>query len=245
MRVRYPTLRRSDTVSLALLLVEGRSITIENKVEWQGSGTDVDLRPLDLALQGIKEAFEQAEKEPDHEAFEGRLSAVVHAELADFAPQVLDDDGFWRYLALSRFWWFVEWREAGPIERGNVATYIDGHIAVESIPSRLFIRGQAVCDNGDYSRAWALERAADFWRSHVLRVRSGSAPQLTRALVDLQLRHQMSTDQMRRFARLINRTWSNVVLHLYDDAACAELVEELYSTMNADETQALTTKVAQ
>jgi hypothetical protein len=231
MRSRYPTIRRSVAIEIAMRLVDGTGITIDDKVEWQGSGLDVDLRPLDRAVKELRDDLERATQMPDHEVFEGRLAAEVHAKLTDFNPEVLDDEGFWRYLAVSRFWWFIAWREAGPIRRGNLATYVDGHLPAESIPLRLFIRGQSVYDDGDYSRAWALERSADFWRSHVLRVRAGSTPHLTRALVDLQLRHRMTTDEMRRFARLVNRTWTNVVLYLYDDASSVELVEELYARL--------------
>ena len=235
---RYPTLRRSVAVDIAKLLVKEAKLlvkepklSIDDKVEWQGSGADVDLRPLVREVGALKDKFELATPRPDHEVFEGQLAEVVHSQLVGFPPEVLEDEGFWRYLALKEFWWFIEWREAGPIERGNIATYVDGHLSAESIPVRLFLRGQSVCLDGDYHWASELKQSADFWRSHVLRVRVGSAPHLVRALVELRLRHPMTAHQMRELARLVNRTWSNVALNLYDDESSADLVEGLYQQL--------------
>jgi hypothetical protein len=227
MMTRYPTLDRTVAVDLAEQMVRQISVSVDDKAIWRGSGKDIDLRGLDSALARSREELINATEPWDEESFEGRLSAVVHAELLHADPEVLDDPGFWRYLAVSRFWWFISWRESGPISRGNLATYIDGRHSAESIPVRLFVRGQATLHDGSYSRASALERSADFWRSHVLRVRVGSSPQLTQALVDLQLQHRMNTDELRALARLLNRSWSNIVLHLYDHESCRSFLEEL------------------
>jgi hypothetical protein len=200
-----------------------------------GSGDDIDLRTLDAALEPFRAELEQIASgaiKQDKEVFEGRLSAAVHPLLAGFPAEVLDDRGFWRYLALSRFWWYITWREAGPLASGNGHTYTDATQAVMAIPTRLFLRGQAVVKGDDYTPAYALERSADFWRSHVLRVRVGTSPSLTRAFVKLQRERQMKTDpQLRPYARQLNRTWTNVVLHLYDEDEAYELLDDLYQGM--------------
>ena len=36
MRSRYPTIRRSVAIDIAMRLVDGTGITIDDKVEWQG-----------------------------------------------------------------------------------------------------------------------------------------------------------------------------------------------------------------
>ena len=235
MTLRYPTLKRAVTVELADQMINTSGVSVDDKVEWRGAGQDVDLRRLDSALSEARSLLRAAAVGSDQEAFEGRLASLVHAELRDLPPEVLDDPGFWRYLALSRFWWFVEWREAGPISRGNVDTYVDGRQPSESIPVRLFIRGQAAFDGESYHRASALERSADFWRSHVLRVKVGSAPALTQALVDLQLDQRITTDEMRKLARLLNRSWSNIVLHLYDRESSQAFVTELLTRVRASD----------
>lgn len=228
---RYPTLGRSLAVSLAEALLRGDKPTVDDKAEWRGRGDDVNLTHLDRAIQLPRQDLTTAKRKPDVEVFEGRLTAAIHPVLATMPAEALEDEGFWRYLALSRFWWFIEWREAAPLERGNVATYVDGRQPAESIPLRLFIRGQAVDDDGEYGRGFALSKSADFWRSHVLRVRTGTCPVLTRALVDFQRSRRLPAGEMRELAKLINRAWSNLVLHTYSYEEIASLLDELHEEL--------------
>ena len=233
--MKYPIIDKSTSDELVTQLLEGEHPSAEARASWVGTGEEVDLTDLDAALKPLQadlEAIVAGDRVEDREVFEGRLSAVVHAHLAAVPAPVLDDPAFWRYLTLTRFWWYVRWREAKPLAAGNARTYTDGEQAVMAIPSRLFLRGQAVERDGDYAPAYALERSADFWRSHVLRVRVGSAPALTRAFVRLQLDRQMRTEpQLRPFARQLNRTWTNVLLHLYEEDEALDLLEELYQGM--------------
>lgn len=231
---RYPTLSRSDAIEVAMSLLVGTPSTIEDKVVWRGEGDDVDLLLLDHVLTTQRQDFERSAKR-DPEVIEGRLAAAVYPMLACLAPTALDDEGFWRYLAVSRFWWFIEWREAGPLSRGNVATYVDGRRPTESIPVRLFMRAHSARDDSsdDISPAWALARSADFWRSHILRVRAVTSPSLVRAFVAFQEEHQLGSTEVRAIAKLINRSWSNLVLTTYDDIECRRLLEELYEQVAA------------
>jgi len=228
---RYPTLGRGVAVSLAAALLEGAPPTVEDKSEWRGTGPDIDLRPLDVAIDGPREALKAAKRKPDAEVFEGRLAAAIHPSLATMPPEALEDEGFWRYLALSRFWWFISWREAAPLGRGNVSVYVDARQPAESIPLRLFVRAQAVEHAGGYERGFLLSKSADFWRSHVLRVKTGTCPALTKALVDFQKQRQLPAGELRELAKLLNRTWSNIVLHTYSYEELTELLSELHGEM--------------
>jgi hypothetical protein len=63
----------------------------------------------------------------------------------------------------------------------------------------------------------------------VLRVRTGTAPEITRALVEMQKdddRH-LATDAMRAYARKLNRIWSNVDLNLLNEDEAQRLIDEL------------------
>lgn len=238
--MRYPTIDRTACADVVERLLSGEQPAIEALASWTGSGDDVDLRALDLALVPLRtdlEAIEAGERKEDKEVFEGRLSAVVHPALAGIPVEVLDDRGFWRYLGLTRFWWYTRWREPKPLAAGNARTYTDATQAVMAIPTRLFLRGQAAGEDGDYGPASALPKSADFWRSHVLRVKVGTSPSLTRAFVKLQQDKQMTTDkELRPFARELNRTWTNVVLHVYDEKEALELLNELYDSADFNAT---------
>lgn len=231
--MRYPTLDKTTAQELLEQLVRDETPSIDARANWAGTGDDLDLRQLDQVLSALQQQVVElsaGRSKVDTEVFEGHVAAAVHQSLAVVPSEILDDRGFWRYLALSRFWWFVSWRERKPIAEGRGLTYVDAVQSVMAIPSRLFLRGQAVMRNGDYSPAYVLPRSTDFWRSHVLRVKVGSAPNLTRAFVRLQAEKGMSTDTVRAYARNLNRTWSNVVLHLYEEDDAYELLTELYET---------------
>lgn len=234
--MRYPILTRSKTEGLARDLVRGdHTPNWELERSWIGSGLEIDLDPIGETMTQMRTAFEQRDAKgasSTPEAFEGRFAGDVHRALRELPIEALDDPGFWRYLSLAEFWWFVAIREAGAIARGNVMTYVDG--GKECVPFRMFLRGQAVRDGDDYALAGALPRSADFWRSHVLRVRTGTAPPLARAFARLQLQRSMTSDEVRPFARRMNRLWTNVVFHTWSDDDCDQLLAELYDEMYGD-----------
>ena len=75
--------------------------------------------------------------------------------------------------------------------------------------------------------AYHLPRAIDFWRSHVIRVRTATAPTLTRAMVKHQAADRLMTNDLREFAKRVNRTWSNMLLNLHSQPEAEDLLREL------------------
>ena len=232
--MRYPILPRSKTEALARQLVNnGHTPNWELERSWVGSGQEVDLKPLGNAMAAMRDAFEQRNPKAANdspEAFEGRFAGEVHRTLRDLPIEALDDPGFWRFLSLVDFWWFVAVREAPAIGRGNVMTYVDG--GKECVPFRMFLRAQAIRHEDEYSLAGALPKAADFWRSHVLRVKTGTAPPLARSFARLQVEKAMVSDDLRPFARRLNRLWSNIVFQEWEDDDCDRLLADLYDEMH-------------
>lgn len=151
---------------------------------------------------------------------------------------VLDDPGFWRYLALRWFWDFVEWREWKTPERFKESThlaYIDASNSTESVLTRMYLR-MAGLGGSDYEElASCLPRATDFWRSHIIRVRTAGAPGLVRAMVGTQRDARLKTADVREFAKRVNRTWSNVLLDLYTQEEAAELLSGFRIGLGADQ----------
>ncbi|MEP1123395.1 MAG: hypothetical protein ABJH68_05835 [Ilumatobacter sp.] len=233
--MRYPILTRSTTESLAREMVAtGFAPNWELERTWVGSGQEVDLGPLGAAMADMRETFESRDPKAVNdspEAFEGRFAGDVHRALRDLPIEALDDPGFWRFLSLVDFWWFVAIREAPAIGRGNVMTYVNG--GKECVPFRMFLRAQAIRRDDDYSLAGALPKAADFWRSHVLRVKTGTAPPLARSFARLQKEKLMVSDDVRPFARRINRLWSNIVFQEWEDDDCDKLLAGLYAEMHS------------
>jgi hypothetical protein len=87
----------------------------------------------------------------------------------------------------------------------------------------MYLRAQVVQE--DQSLASAVTRGTDFWRSHVIRVKTGSTPDLARAVTEQQRDDHMKVGPLREYAKRINRRWSNQVIHILDEDECRALAE--------------------
>jgi hypothetical protein len=229
--MRYPTIPLGRCHELAKLLRKGELPAIEPEAIWRGTDESIDFGDLDVVIASLQQRLEQIGTDPslttDMEPFEGEVAVAVHSWFDALPVEVLDDPGFWRFVALTRFWWFIEWREAKALAGDNWLVYVDGRRNTEQIPLRLFLRVRAVAAT-DPDLAKDIEKCTDFWRSHVIRVRTGSAPHVAAAFVELQRgKGRLPTTALRAYAKRLNRTWTNTHLGLYDADRAKALIAEL------------------
>ena len=231
--MRYPSIATDQIQRLQEQLAAGEIADIEEVTRWNGGGGDVDLGPISAAEFAIRASWD-AEQEsgtasvPD--TFEATAAIELHQALAEIETEVLDDPGFWRYLTVKYFWWLVEWRERSAFDSGDwarIRVYVDGTRPAECVLLRMYLRARIALDGGGYELATAVPKATDLWRSHIVRVRTSYAPALAAELVRSQAADRMSTDELRSFARRLNRTGSNVVLVGYDQDDAAGLIADL------------------
>lgn len=232
--MQYPTLNAGRTDMLVAQLIAGEPVAAEAVATWKGSGESIDFDDFDEMLDEVREEWAErregsAKFDKDKDRFEGELAVLIFPFLSSIPIPVLDDPGFWRFLAVSRFWWFISWREDTAVANGNVRTYTSSQRNTEQIPLRLFLRAKALGSSDEMALASSLKKSTDFWRSHVIRVRTGTAPAVTRAFAEMQLDEEsrLKTGPLRSYARKLNRTWTNVNLALLDDAEAKALIDEL------------------
>lgn len=162
------------------------------------------------------------------EQYESELCSRTHQALKDLPNEILDDPKFWQYLAVNYFSVFIMWRETKALGRGNILTYFKA-TPNYAIPLRLFLRGQAVVEaTGKYDLAAAIPQATDFWRSHILKVQTGRARRIVRTFAEMHRDKRMMTEQLRGFAKGINRMWANVYLFEYDSDRTKTILKELH-----------------
>lgn len=227
----YPTI---DSLKIGIVLgqlIHGAELDIESHTTWTGTGERVSLDGLDRAIEELGASVSIPAKEGKADAaqmekLEGKLAVVVAQHLGALPIEILDDRGFWNYLAVSRFWSFISRREAAAIKNGNGINYVDARHRSEQIPLRLFLRAKAVMDSAP-DLAWDLDRATDFWRSHVIRVQVGASPNLATAFARLQKQERMNTTELRSYARRLNRTVTNLVVDVLDEADAEALIDDL------------------
>jgi len=234
--MKYPTLPESVASDLIGRLLGGEEIghaALDGAATWVETPSldePIDIAGLRDAVALVRSSVEDPVSEPiwrDRDRVEGRLAAGTFDTLNSLPIEVLDDRGFWRFLSIAVFWWFVAWREESAISRGNIATYTDASKSTEQIPLRLYLRAFSVAGGEETDLPSALPRAADFWRSHILRTQTASAPQIARSLVKMQMEHALSTKELRPLARRVNRVWTNTLLFLFSEAEAEALIDQM------------------
>jgi hypothetical protein len=229
----FPTIPKDHTREIVQRFLDLGTLEAHEAIVWEGSGEDLDLSAVADLGEELEAALEQHlegshASDPDH--FEGLASIQIHQKLANFPVEVLDNPGFWRFLTLEYFWVFTHWRERGAFASGDSGKwmpYVDATKSSECVPLRAYLRGQIAYVAGDYALASAVEEATDFWRSHIVRVRTWSTPTIARALIETHSERHMTTEPLRSLARRINRRRSSVVLHGYSDTEAHAAIAEL------------------
>lgn len=232
--MRYPTVSLTRCAEVAQLRIDGEDPPLGE--QWEGDGDDVDLSRIETAARKIDDLLKEPRRDRDKDYVEGIASAHLYAALNPSDPRatgvpdisVLDDEGFWRYLALKFFWSFIQWRQPEAFEGGKHMHFLNAQSSRDTVLTRMYLRVAAVGGLAHAEHAMRLGRSADFWQSHILQVRTASAPPLTRAMVDKQSADRLNTQPLRETAKRVNRAWTNVLLNDYGDEAAATLIGDLW-----------------
>ena len=241
--MRYPILTVEMTSRLTLRFLDEPDLGLaEETARWVGAGAEVNLKPLDRLLPLLKElhaAFlETPEASSDKDRFEGRIAGPLHSVITTCAlpSEALDDPGFWRYLALTRFWWFVSWREKAFTtgDARKYARYIDGKSYKVTVLVRTFNRGRLSLRDGNYHLAYEAPQATDLWQSHILGVNTSYSPEVARAVAERYARDRLTAGSLRVVAKAINRTNTNVVTVDYDPAEAEDYIDSHWSAPSQD-----------
>jgi hypothetical protein len=95
----------------------------------------------------------------------------------------------------------------------------------------MYLRAAAVGGAEHVALAAGLSNATDFWRSHIIRVRTGTAPAVARELVRSQQAARLTTTPLRDLARGLNRSWSNSVPQILSEEEAKKLIDELIESL--------------
>ena len=231
--MRYPTIPENKVIELTTRQIGNEFLDDAEGVTLVGTGTDIDLNDIDTlskTLQAELKEFRKSDSANKQDLFEGRIAGRIHETINKLPLQVLDDPGFWRYLAIKKFWWLVYWREQATFDNGEAGTfrvYVDAKKSHETIPLRIFLRGQIALRDESYELVGGDEEDTDFWRSHITRVLTWKAPTVVQTLIRSHQDKRMVTKVLRPFARRMNRRRSSLILNEYTDDEASALIAEL------------------
>lgn len=123
--MRYPTLTEKATASLVVELLGGaRSDIVDRERRMIGNADEeLDLTEVATLSRTLKAELDTIDDTEPKDSFEGHIAGRVHQAIKGINLQILDDKGFWRYLALRHFWWLAFWREDA-FSKGDSGKYL-------------------------------------------------------------------------------------------------------------------------
>src|SRR5690606_9681754 len=202
----YQSIPANEVTGIVKRNLDEEPFDFDSEIVWCGDGDDLPLADVNEVATALREEIARNPSASGAylEELEARTAGQLHAAMSSIPTHVLDDPGFWRYLGLGPFWEFVRAREASAFDSREPAKYlhyVDGKRPTECVMLRCYLRGAIAKVGDDYSLAYDPGRATDLWRSHILRVRTGTAPEIARALLRSQRAERMGTEELRGFAR--------------------------------------------
>lgn len=156
--------------------------------------------------------------------FEAFGAAECHQRMRDFPSEVLLNPSFWRWVAADPFFDLVEWRFGVEGSMNNYGSRTSSFR--RCLPYKMFLRGKiGFVPDADDPYALVLVGGEDFWASHLIAVRNGAVPVIAHAFikeyasrVDDATQKTPNTDQVREFARRMNRLRSNILTEVLTES---------------------------
>jgi hypothetical protein len=172
-----------------------------------------DRERVGLSLEGIN-------------SIESMFSSYFYEFMTELkiSPDALCDPGFWRYLSMGPFWWFVTWRQKKAF--GHISP--SGSNRNKHILIRCYARGR-ICAEGNQKAPYELsmleKQGDDLWQSHIIGVTTNYSLPLSRAILRKQNNLYLKTDALREVVkRRINRANVNSCMEVIDDIFAARIV---------------------
>ena len=219
-------------------LQEGRAYRLLGEdLDWVGSGDPWRESRADSAAQHLllmKARLLEDGRRLDVNTFDRDACVVLHRELA-LPPDLVAQEGFWRWLAVEKFAGIVEARARG--ESARLRNYgIDASTTANTI-AILWFRAEMVYDteSEDPYRLARQPAHTDFWESGIIRHRYAWSANLARTLVKFQYRdpssdqaflHSTHQDGIRELYKRLRRLHSTISFEYLDDGELWSLLEE-------------------
>ena len=204
-------------------------------------GGDCDHSAIDAAAAIARSDWEAHRatlttvREVDRQRLEARLAGHLHAVLKDVDVAVLSDMGFWRYLALFPYRWYLVAREPEmqPQDYGGTKPDKDnpskrrGTDPKYQLLFRTFLWGKSAYDPAEtddpYRRATLVGATGgseiDVWHSHMVRTQLGHLGRIAHHFIDSICEAPKANDVPggRDVEKRLTRMKHNVLFDVYGD----------------------------
>ncbi len=225
---------------------------ISSYYKTRGTGdSELDLTKVDSLIKDINNELDEfienttSKKVGWEDEFEGQVSGRIHAVLNEVDVAILDDEDFWLFLSVEKFWKLVAWRakDSDGNLRETYREYFNGKDGQKCVLIRIFLRGKLTQDaTGSTELAkWNELRkpATDLWASTLLRPSNWELPKITAKILNkfatdktFQTGQTTEGDKpknkiVRTFTKNLGRRRSAVLLHSLTDKQANQIFDEL------------------
>lgn len=179
---------------------------------------------------------------------EAQMAGVIHGALRQCKMDMLEDEDFWRYLALFPFRWYLVAREPElkPQDFGGYSEIIDEATQakrrrpkslITQLIYRTYLWGKIAYDEeakDRYARATVISDIGgpliDIWHSHLIRTQLGQLGKMPHAFIDVMADDVNDVSTMKWKARetekLIARIKHNVLFDAYRTEDAKSIIRE-------------------
>jgi len=227
--MRIPLMSQVEMNTYLTELRAGRNF--EPKVDFMGAEIATLDYHIDNFLNGLLESIDLAGgklAEPGKEKvfgdFEQRALEVCVQFFDGLPDECKFEPGFWTYLSW-RCADVIAWRYPVNEKKGWVDNFFARYSASDFINAfipRLVVQG--LITRGDSARSF---RGQDFWRSHVLRVKTGFSKEVSNGFANIAKNESVNTEDARIIAKKVRAIRSNVIFEALDKPQAEILVGEL------------------
>ena len=227
--MRIPIMTQAEMNSFLAEMRAGR--VYEPKVDFTGAEIATLDKQIDDFLVGLLASIQTAGgslaepgKDKVYRDFE-EIALEVSLQFFDGLPDECKfEPGFWTYLSW-RCADVISWRHPASDKEGWVKNFFARYSASDFIDAflpRLVVQGLITRD--DSARSFIRQ---DFWRSHVLRVKTGFSKEVSNGFANISHNHSINTEEARIMAKKVRAIRSNVIFEALDKAQAETLVGEL------------------
>ena len=173
----------------------------------------------------------------NNQEFDRAACRIIHEGLK-LPLNLVADDGFWRWLAVEKFYEVVEARHNRTSEFAGLGNFGIDAPSDQNRLKILWLRADIAldeCHDDPYHLAECLS-PTDFWESGIIRHQYGWAPNLARALVGFQYPktdsgkgrlHLTHANGIRMLYKQLRRLHTTVAFEFLDDEQIVDMLERL------------------
>jgi hypothetical protein len=160
-----------------------------------------------------------------HSLLEQELTGPAIKFFESLPPDAKFTPGFWSFMSFQ-ISSVLEWRYPPNDKEGWSKNFVSSHSPSDFIDGflpRIIVRG-LIARNSD--KALSLS-GQDFWRSHILRVKTGFSKEMSIAFAEHVVETSMSVAEQRTLAKKIRSARSNVIFEALDSTQATTILKSL------------------